>query len=229
MDFNFLIAFPVLWPLTALYNTHHIHPFTLTFIHWWWRLPCEVPAWSSGAFVETHPNQSNSIFLFYFFLCSVTHTSTQHSHQWNSHREQFWVQYLACDPRISTMTRSTPWATAALYKPVLNTSRCFNMIIQFFFFFFFLPTCWIFSVRTPSDASDKNNDGGKAVRHKQGICKENNKETFFKPVTFPSLDDPLYSWATAAHGGVECGPTAHLCPGAASLFNLASVVLLLLE
>ena len=34
---------PVHWPLKTLYNTHQIHPFTNTLIHWWLRLPCKVP------------------------------------------------------------------------------------------------------------------------------------------------------------------------------------------
>ena len=44
-----LALFPVHWPLKALYNTRHIHPFMHTFVHWWERLPCKVATCSSGA------------------------------------------------------------------------------------------------------------------------------------------------------------------------------------
>lgn len=104
-----------------------------------------------------------------------------------------------------------------------------TFISRSLFAFFFLPTYWISSVHAPSNASNKNKNGEKAARHKQEIRKDNNKENlssnqwpslYWMTHSAPELQPPT---------GVECGPTAHLCPGAASLFNLASVFLLLLE
>lgn len=84
-------------------------------------------------------------------------------------------------------------------------------------------------MHAPSNASNRNKNGEKAARHKQEIRKDNNKENlssnqwpsrYWMTHSAPELQPPT---------GVECGPTAHLCPGAASLFNLASVFLLSLE
>ena len=43
MVLHFYRGFPVYWPLKALYNTCHIHPFTHTFIHWYRSPPCKAP------------------------------------------------------------------------------------------------------------------------------------------------------------------------------------------
>lgn len=51
-----------------LYNTWHIHPFVLTFIHWWQRLTCKVLTCLSRAimcFLRKAP---------YFSLCFVSYT-----------------------------------------------------------------------------------------------------------------------------------------------------------
>lgn len=52
MDLHFHSAFPVNWPVKALYNTCCIHPFTHTLIHWWQRQPCQVKSCTSFVFLE---------------------------------------------------------------------------------------------------------------------------------------------------------------------------------
>lgn len=84
----FIVCFSAVYQLhKALHNPCYIHSFTHTYIHWCQRLHWKVLTCWSGATQRFLTKVPRSI--------SVLRHSHPYIHWWNSHREQFGIQYLA--------------------------------------------------------------------------------------------------------------------------------------